>query len=678
VKTKPGLLSALRALFFKMSHGVFVIEMPRGLSCFTERTCKPGGISVFLNVDFMIPYFPDMIFSELFTPFNLTLIVLTVSAFFFMRGKVRSDLVALCTLLALLLLNILEPAEALAGFSSSVVIMMIGLFIVGAGIFRTGLAKMISSRILKLAGNNENLLFVLVMLVTAFVGAFVSNTGTVAVMMPIVMSMAASAGISTRRYLMPMAFASSMGLFTLISTPPNLVIQEAIVNQGLEPLSFFSFAPIGATAVLVGIIVLFFLSKLLTNKNEGKKTVANRGKSLSQLIEEYHLNRQIYKLVVAPGSPLAGKTLEESKVATRYNIGLVKVVRKPASAGFLKRNPEEEIAGPKTMIQDEDTLYVHGSQENIDRFGRENDLVFDQMNNEDATQNWEKYGIAEVFIMPNSNLINHTVRESRFRELYNVNVLGIKRQGDYEMGEIKNAKLKSGDALLIQGTWDEIAGLADRQGDLVLVGQPEKEARKVTLDKKAPLAAAIMLAMIIVMVLEIIPGVTAVLCAAVLMVITGCLRNMEEAYESINWNSIVLIGAMIPMATAFTKTGVTQAISDFLLHGLGDIGPHGLLIAIYVATSVLTMFLSNTATAVLFTPIAMQAALDMGFSPYPFLFAVAVSASSCFASPFSTPPNALVMSAGNYTFMDYIKVGLPLQIIMGVVMVIVLPWFFPF
>ena len=162
------------------------------------------------------------------------------------------------------------------------------------------------------------------------------------------------------------------------------------------------------------------------------------------------------------------------------------------------------------------------------------------------------------------------------------------------------------------------------------------------------------------------------------MVITGCRRNMEEAYESINGNSLGRIGAMIPMATAFTKTGVTQAISGFLLTGLGDIGPHGLLIAIYAATSILTMFLSNTATAVLFTPIAMQAALDMGVSPYPFLFAVAVSASSCFASPFSTPPNALVMSAGNYTFMDYIKVGLPLQIVMGVVMVVVLPLFYPF
>jgi len=620
----------------------------------------------------------DMIFPDIFTPFNLTLIVLAISAFFFMSGKVRSDLVALCTLLALLLLNILDPAEALAGFSSSVVIMMVGLFIVGAAIFRTGLAKMISSRILKLAGNNENLLFILVMLVTAFVGAFVSNTGTVAVMMPIVMSMAAGAGINTRRYLMPMAFASSMGLFTLISTPPNLVIQEAIVEQGLEPLSFFSFAPVGATAVTVGILVLFFLSKLLKNKAEGKNATTKRGKSLSELVEEYNLSSQTHKLSVSPGSPLTGKILEELKIVNRYNISIGKVIRKQASSGFLKRSPEEEIAGPKTMILAEDTLYAHGSHENIVHFASENNLAIETTGNHETSYNSQEYGIAEVFIMPNSTLINRTVRESRFRELYNVNVLGIKRQGDYEIGEIKDAKLKSGDALLIQGRWDEIAGLADRQGDLVLVGQPEKEAQKVTLDKKAPLAAIIMLAMIAVMVLDIVPGVTAVLCAAVLMIITGCLRNMEEAYGSINWNSIVLIGAMIPMATAFNKTGVTHAISGFLLTGLGDIGPLGLLIAIYAATSVLTLFLSNTATAILFTPIAMQAALDMGVTPYPFLFAVAVAASCCFASPFSTPPNALVMNAGNYTFMDYVKVGLPLQIIMGIVMILVLPLFFSF
>jgi len=618
-----------------------------------------------------------MDFSGIFTPFNITLAVLAISAIFFMTGKVRTDLVALCTMLALLLLNILEPGEALAGFSSSVVIMMIGLFIVGAGIFRTGLAKMISSKILAFAGHNESLLFILVMLVTASIGAFVSNTGTVAVMMPIVMSMAASSGISTRRYLMPMAFASSMGMFTLISTPPNLVIQDALIQAGEKPLSFFSFAPIGAIAITVGVVILFFSSRLLVKKGNNTVKKEKRGKSLSELVEEYNLNEQLYKLSVLAGSPLVDQTLGDLRIATRYNISIGRIVRK-SSASIFAKTTSEEIAGPETVIQEGDILFCHGSNENIDIFATENGLRHEEIHQKEINASFQDYGVAEVYIMPESTLVNHTVRDSRFREKYNVNVLGIKRQGKYDIGTIKDAKLHSGDALLIQGTWKEIAGLADRQGDLVLVGQPEKEASKVTLDQKAPLAAAIMIAMIIVMATNLMDGVTAVLGAAVLMVVTGCLRNMEEAYESINWNSIVLIGAMIPMATAFDKTGITHAISTYLTEGLGDISAHGLLAIIYLCTSLLTLFLSNTATAVLFTPIAMQTAMAMGLSPLPFLFAVAVAASMCFASPFSTAPNALVMSAGNYTFMDYVKVGLPLQIIMGIVMILLLPLIFPF
>lgn len=618
-----------------------------------------------------------MDFSAILTQFNLTLAVLAVAAVFFMRGKVRSDLVALCSLLALMLMGILNPAEALAGFASNVVIMMIGLFVVGAGIFRTGLAKMISSRILKLGGRNENTLFILVMLVTAFIGAFVSNTGTVAVMMPIVISMAASSGISARRYLMPMAFASSMGMFTLISTPPNLVIQDALTQAGYEPLKFFSFAPVGATAVLIGIVVLFFLSKKLKPK-EGEEKKKERGKSLSELVEEYNLNQQVYKLSVPESSPLVGHALSDLKIATEYNISIGKVVRKQQGRRFIQSGPVEEIAGPRTELREGDMLFCHGSSENIGRFATENDLVPEKMEENEELHNFEEYGIAEVFIMPNSSLVNHTVRDSRFRELYNVNVLGIKRQGDYQIGELKDARLRGGDALLIQGPWDDITALGDYQEDMVLVGQPQKEASKVTLDRKAPVAGAIMLMMIAVMVLNVVPTVTAVLAAAILMVITGCIRNMEEAYGSINWSSVVLIGAMIPMATAFEKTGITEAISDGLLTGLGNSGPQVVMIGIYVATMILTMFMSNTATAVLFTPIAMQAALDLGVSPYPFVFAVAVAASMCFASPFSTPPNALVMSAGNYAFKDYVRVGLPLQLVMGVVMVIVLPWFFPF
>jgi di/tricarboxylate transporter len=180
------------------------------------------------------------------------------------------------------------------------------------------------------------------------------------------------------------------------------------------------------------------------------------------------------------------------------------------------------------------------------------------------------------------------------------------------------------------------------------------------------------------MVLNIVPSVVAVLIAAVLMVMSGCLRNMEEAYHSINWESIVLIASMMPMSTAFEKTGITNIISGLLLNSLGDMGSYVLLAGVYFCTSLMTMFISNTATAVLLAPIAMQTALSMGLSPYPFLFAVAVGASMCFASPFSTPPNALVMSAGGYKFMDYIRVGLPLQIIMGIIMIFALPLLFPF
>lgn len=619
--------------------------------------------------------FPIYLMQNIFTPPIITLAILLVSCVFFMNGKVRSDIVALCALLALLLFGILTPAEGLSGFSSSVVIMMVGLFIVGAGIFRTGLAKMISSRILRIGGRNENLLLVLVMVVTAVVGAFVSNTGTVAVMMPIVMSMAAAAGISARRYLMPMAFASSMGLFTLISTPPNLVIQEVIIDNGMEPLGFFAFAPVGGIIVVVGTALLFFLSRLLVVKEGETSARKGKAKTLAQLVEEYNLSHRSFRVSVPETSPVVGKTVGEMRIGSNYDVSVGRI-KHTAPKGLL-RSATEEVAGPDSILQAGDTLLVLGAAENVDRFVCDNGLIMDEWSPSTARES-SQTGYAEAFIMPNSQLINHTVADSRFRELYNVNVLGIQRQGAYDMGDIRDIRMHSGDALLIEGEWKDITALEQYTDEFVLVGEPEKQAARVTLDRKAPIAALIMTGMITVMVFDLVPAVAAVLSAAVLMVLTGCLRNMEEAYTSINWSSIVLIAAMIPMSIAFDKTGITNAISGFLLHGLGDIGPRGLLAAVYFATSLMTMFLSNTATAVLFAPIAMDAAVRMGASPYPFLFAVAVAASMCFASPFSTPPNALVMSAGGYKFGDYIRVGLPLQVIMGVVMIFFLPLVFPF
>ena len=613
--------------------------------------------------------------STLFTPLNITLLTLLIASVFFMRGKVRSDLVALCALITLMITNVLTPTEALSGFSNSVVIMMVGLFIVGGGIFRTGLAKMISSKILRLAGHSESKLFILVMLVTAFVGAFVSNTGTVAVMLPIVVSIANSSNTSSRKFLMPMAFASSMGLFTLISTPPNMVIQEALIEKGYDPLGFFTFAPVGLIALTVGLIALPFLTKtfLPKEKNKDSKKV-KRGKSLNQLVEEYGLNN-VSRLLVSEDSPLHNQSIKDLKIRSEYGINIIKIDKSVNSSRFKKYIPVETI-GPDTLIEVGDIIYCYGAKDRITHFIDNCGVSIVKENGKFS--DFQEVGIAEVFIMPNSSLINHTVENMRFREEFNVNVLGIQRHNEYQMDNIKDQKLSSGDALLIQGTWKDIANLANRQDDLVLVGQPLEEASKVTLDQKAPIAAIIMLLMIISMTFNILPSVTSVLVAAVLMIITGCLRNMEEAYKNINWESIILIGAMLPMSLAFEKTGAASLISDHLVSSLGDLGPYALLAGVYFATSLLTLFVSNTATAVLFAPIAMQAAQNMNVSPYPFLFAVAVGASMCFASPFSTPPNALVMSAGRYSFMDYIKVGLPLQILMGIIMIIALPQLFPF
>ena len=289
-------------------------------------------------------------------------------------------------------------------------------------------------------------------------------------------------------------------------------------------------------------------------------------------------------------------------------------------------------------------------------------------------------GMAEIVLLPESGLVGRLVSEAGFRSKYSVNIMGIRRKGEYIMDGLAAVRLHAGDVLLVQGTWASISRLGGEEEKWVVLGQPLEEAAKVTLDYKAPLAAFIMLAMVAMMVFDFIPvaPVTAVMIAAVLMVLTGCFRNVEAAYKTINWESVVLIAAMMPMSVALEKTGASSAISHTLVSGLGGYGPYVLLAGIYFTTSLLTMFISNTATAVLMAPIAFASATEVGLSPYPFLFAVALGASMCFASPFSTPPNALVMQAGRYTFMDYVKVGLPLQIVMGVVMVFVLPLLFPF
>ena len=635
---------------------------------------------------------------------TITLIILVITVAMFIWGRVRADIVALTALAALLVLGILTPADALAGFSSPIVIIMIGLFVVGGAIMQTGLAKLTGNKLMALSRGNETITFLLVMLVTSFIGAFVSNTGTVALMMPIIMSIAAGSGMQSSRFLMPLAFAGSLGgMLTLIGTPPNLVIDEVLTAAGYQPLAFFSFFPVGIIVIAIGIIVLMPLSKIFLSKSQGSKKKKN-AKSLDDLVDEYRLLDNLHRYIV-PSSrtsaardengnqlDIVGKTLKELSIQKKYGVSIIEIRNEKKSRLGLVKDVNQNMAKSSSTIQVHDTLYIIGDEQKMQRFAQDYGL----RKMKDVKIDFYDLGLTEIVVMPTSNFAGLRIGEANLRKRFGINVLGVKRGGssssssssseggrggsEYITDNLIAAKLHVGDMLLVQGEWTNLAHLTADTTNWVVLDQPEKTADKVLLDYKAPVAAAIMLLMIAMMVFDFIPvaPVTAVIIAGLLTVFAGCFRNVEAAYQTINWESIVLIAAMMPMSTALEKTGASALVSQGLVDSLGAMGPTALLAGIYFTTSLMTMFISNTATAVLMAPIALVAAQQVGVSPYSFLFAVTLGASMCFASPFSTPPNALVMKAGGYTFMDYVKVGLPLQIIIGVVMTFVLPLLFEY
>ena len=632
---------------------------------------------------------------------TVTLIILVITVAMFIWGRVRADIVALTALAALLVLGILTPAEALAGFSSPIVIMMIGLFVVGGAIMQTGLAKLTGNKLMALSRGNETITFLLVMLVTSFIGAFVSNTGTVALMMPIIMSIAAGSGMQSSRFLMPLAFAGSLGgMLTLIGTPPNLVIDEVLTEAGYQPLAFFSFFPVGIIVIAIGIIVLMPLSKIFLSKSQGSKKKKN-AKSLDDLVDEYRLLDNLHRYIV-PSSrtsaardengnrmDIVGKTLKELSIQKKYGVSIIEIRNEKKSRLGLVKDVNQNMAKSSSTIQVHDTLYIIGDEQKMQHFAQDYGL----RKMKDVKIDFYDLGLTEIVVMPTSNFVGLRIGEANLRKRFGINVLGVKRGSsssssseggrggsEYITDNLIAAKLHVGDMLLVQGEWTNLAHLTADTTNWVVLDQPEKTADKVLLDYKAPVAAAIMLLMIAMMVFDFIPvaPVTAVIIAGLLTVFAGCFRNVEAAYKTINWESIVLIAAMMPMSTALEKTGASALVSQGLVDSLGAMGPTALLAGIYFTTSLMTMFISNTATAVLMAPIALVAAQQVGVSPYSFLFAVTLGASMCFASPFSTPPNALVMKAGGYTFMDYVKVGLPLQIIIGVVMTFVLPLLFAY
>ena len=604
------------------------------------------------------------------------LIILIITAGLLVWGRIRSDVVALCSMVALVLSGVITPEEGLAGFSNSVVIMIAGLFIVGGAITQTGLARLISNKVLSLAGESELRLFYLVILVTIIVGLFVSNTGTVAILMPVVVTIASQSRVDARRLLMPMAFACSIsGMMTLIGTPPTLIVHNSLIESGHEGLHFFTTLPVGLVILLICGTLLRPLSKLLARSGETATDTKRMRKSPEQLSRQYNLLEDLYRLRIEEGSFLRKKTLAELDLTGRFHCSLIGV--KGVHLGARATVPTAE-----TMLHRGFVLHVSGAYEDVQKLAEEACLTF--LDDEQEGQrtfsgqlSFSEYGLAEVVVKHGSRMIGKHISDTGLRQTYGISVVGLQRNRSYITHRLSRATLQEGDMLLVQGTWEDIERLGGQETDLILLGEPATEASKAIISERGPVAAVIIFLMILAMILDWLPPVMAVLIADILLILTRCFRSVKDAIGTISWESVILFAAMIPLATAMDNTGLSAMISGGIVSGLGTYGPYAVLAGIMLGTQVLTMFISNTATAVLFAPIALQAASALGVSPIPFMIGVSVAASMCFMSPFSTPPNAMVMSVGKYSFMDYVRVGLPLQVVVIAAMVWLLPLFYP-
>ncbi|PWD85947.1 SLC13 family permease [Ignatzschineria cameli] len=604
----------------------------------------------------------------------IVLALLFIAIVAFMINKPRMDVVAVCALLALPLTGSVTLDQALAGFSDSSVIIVAVFFIIGDGLVRTGVAFRVGDWLMKQSKNSETRLIVLLMLSVALLGSVMSSTGIVAIFIPIVLSVAAKMKADTRRLMMPLSFAGLIsGMLTLVATAPNLVVSAQLELAGNKAFEFFSFTPIGLIILVVGIFYMLFARRFLGKKQED--IPQNRGKTrinFDDLASEYKLKGRNYRAQVGKGSPMIGKRLTELNLREAHGANIIAVERR------LNRLRNVVLDGvPDRVIQENDVLlFDFFYPEKVDFFLQQFNLVSLPLMSSYFNEHSREIGMVEVAIHPDSKLIDKTVLENTFRSKFGLNVMGIKRQGEVLENELLNEKLKRGDILLVFGMWRAIRQLQTMKNDFVVLTIPAEVDEVAPAMDRAPYAIIALLVTIGLMISGIFPNVLIAIFGALLMGAFGCI-TMDSAYKSIHWQSIILIVGMFPFAVALQNTGGVDLAVKYLLEASGDASPRVILAMLFGFTAVIGLFISNTATAVLLAPIAIQTATVLEVSPYPFAMAVAIAASAAFMTPVSSPVNTLVVAPGKYSFADFIKIGVPFVIIVMLIAVTFIPLLFP-
>ncbi|GAA4231429.1 SLC13 family permease [Postechiella marina] len=608
------------------------------------------------------------------------LIILCITIALFVWGKFTPDIVALLSMISLFLTGILDAKETLSGFSNPTVIMIAALFIIGEGLSQTGWTALAGKKFVEWAGKSISKLLVIVSLGAGILSGFVSNTGTVATLMPLTISSAWSIGTLPSKMLMPVAFGSNTGgLLTLTGTPPNIIASNALIESGYEGFSFFEFSLIGLPLLIIALLYFRYIGYKLLPKNKTNNKPVNIESTFHKWIEAYKVDSGYYRLRVRSLSPLINTKLEQWQFENDYNVSIIRIKRRHPNV-IKGIGQFEEFPDPSTTLFYHDIITVKGETEAINKLMitfRLGLLPLEHVTHE-LKHNLinQEVGMTEVIVNPNSMLVGKKDKLEDFFKRYNIQLLATSRNNKPLLN--KEITVKVGDSFLIRGTWEAIDDLKEHHENLVICGSPEGMSKNVdTLSTKSFIALGALLLMILLLVFKIVPGSMAALMCAGIVLLTGCVP-ISKAYKGISWTSVVMIAAMIPMGIALQKTGTAQLVANALVNHLGSIHPIVLLGGVFLLTTTFSQVINNSATAVLMAPIAILAASSLNLSPEPFMIVVAISASTAFLTPVGTTTNAMVMSAGGYKFMDYFKVGAPLLLMFFIITLLLVPIIWPF
>ncbi|CAH5136937.1 Sodium-dependent dicarboxylate transporter SdcS, partial [Klebsiella pneumoniae] len=600
--------------------------------------------------------------------------LLAIAVVLFATGKVRMDAIALMVIVAFVLSGTLTLNEAFSGFSDPNVILIAALFIIGDGLVRTGVATKMGAWLVSVAGNSETKMLIYLMLTVAGLGAFMSSTGVVAIFIPVVLSVSARMNTSPSRLMMPLSFAGLIsGMMTLVATPPNLVVNSELLREGLHGFSFFSVTPIGLVVLILGIVYMLAVRFMLKTDNGDSARDGRKRSTFRDLIREYHLTGRARRLAIRPGSPMIGQRLDDLKLRERYCANVIGVERwRRFRRVIVNVNGVSEFRARDVLLID-----MSASDVDLRQFCGEQMLEPMVLRGEYFADQALDVGMAEVALIPDSEMMGKTVREIAFRTRFGLNIVGMKRDGKAMDGSVVDEPLQLGDILLVVGNWRQIALLAKRGRDFVVLNMPVEVDDASPAHSQAPHAIFCLVLMVALMLTDEIPNPIAAIIACLLMGKFRCI-NAESAYKAIHWPSIILIVGMMPFALALQKTGGVDLVVKGLMDVAGGEGPYLMLGCLFMMCAAIGLFISNTATAVLMAPIALAAAKSMGVSPYPFAMVVAMAASAAFMTPVSSPVNTLVLGPGKYSFSDFVKIGVPFTILVMVVCVLLIPVLFPF